>query len=517
MQDLNRTLRKIGNRNIVNNDIINLPDRNIDNIIINCYSNLKNAKLVAYSIDYSDNSTEFRCEYKAQIDKMRSKYKKGKKDEASKEASYEDMLNIFDTSEFINVDNIHNNFKILKLMYIVDPKSYSMDPNFGLELVNKTLDNWNRITSQYQVINNDTKEYLKYLKDQYKKEAATSHIVSNFDPMSIVDLYTKEQMVLVPIYDDDSKYVINGIKYYGVFNNCDIGLVTKHGNFSFKVFKNGSIYTMYLKEDNGVLLCSHFGNWSNLFHILTIEDAVSTPMEKVFPKTDNEYLNQLFKNTYEHAKWVETNDPKLHGPGSPMLRDKIVLPDTSKESHARATFGDKSYVRQVTDAVMEYIKIKENPALIRSRHFEFLGKLEDEIYQEINGRGRAKSKLKKIDDIIALKNRVNLSPTTVLSVIKKGTGDNVNNLLFTSTSTEPNPFDIYYVFAFMKVSNHTQTRSNKNKQAPALLERERWISWTDTEYLGEFAPKSESNIGRATTLKFSIDSSCIIKRRSLSK
>lgn len=509
--DINRKVRSIGNSYTVNKEIITLDDRNIDNVVINCYSNLRYTKLVAYSVEYSDNATEFKCENKAQLDKMMAKYKKKKNIKNTDEGDFHEMLKDFDTDVSINIDNIHNNFKILKLKYIMDPLSTKSDPRLMYDTIQRTLASWDQVTSQYSHVVNDTKEYLMYLLEDYKKQAAESQSFT-YDPMTFSDLYIVEQMVLVPIYDNDSKYVINGIKYYGVFNNCDIGILTKHGKFGFKVFKNGSIYTMYLFEYRGVLLCTHFNEWVNLFHVLTMKNAIDTPMEEVFPHTDNPKLAELFRNTYEHAKMIERNDPLLND-----WPDKIGMPDISKDSHARATFSDKTYVSQVLHAVKEFIRVRDDVNKNDSkRSFEFLGKLEDEIYQELNNKSRTKPTIASIKDLEAAKKRVNLSPNTILSVIKKGSGENVNNMLFTSTSTEPNPFDIFYVFAFMKTSNHTNTKAKKGKAAPALQEEEKYIKWTDSLYLGEFAPKSESNIGRATTLNFSIDSGCIVKRRPIS-
>lgn len=509
--DFNRMIRKLGNREIVNKKIIHLEDRNIDNIVINCYSNLKNTKLAAYSMDYADNSTEFKCEYKAQLDKMKSKYKKTKSMKADDDRDcYEDMLKTFDTSEFISIDNIHNNFKILKLKYISDPMSFNAPLPVKIALIDSTLRRWKEETKEYYNIQDDTIEYLQILKQKYLDELG---VVSSrgIDPTEY-DLFIKEQLVLIPIYEGDSKYTINGVKYYGVFNNCDIGVLTKNGTFSFKVFKGGNIFTMYMKEDKGVIICNYFGNPYNLFHILTDKPALSTPMEEIFPKTDNELLLRLFDNTYRHAQMLERKDPLLKEMGV-----KASIPEPSKNGFASATFADKSYRAQVSAAVLAYGKQRANPNEARTRSFEFLGKLEEGIYSELSQKSLKRTITIKSDEEIGdIKRRVNLSPNTIMSVIKKGSSDDESNLLFTSTSTEPNPFDIYYVFAFMRTTIHTNTKEKRGKNVPALQESEKYIKWTDPEYLGEFAPKSESNIGRATTLNFSIDSKNIIERKTLS-
>ena len=45
--DITKMLQRCGDKNIVNMDIIKNPDRDITNIIFDCYNNLKNAILVA--------------------------------------------------------------------------------------------------------------------------------------------------------------------------------------------------------------------------------------------------------------------------------------------------------------------------------------------------------------------------------------------------------------------------------------------------------------------------------------
>ena len=61
--------------NIINKEVINNNDRNINEIVYNCYGNLKNSILVAYSYEVANIETTYDADFKSYLEK----YKKNQK------------------------------------------------------------------------------------------------------------------------------------------------------------------------------------------------------------------------------------------------------------------------------------------------------------------------------------------------------------------------------------------------------------------------------------------------------
>lgn len=511
--DFNKELRQLGDDKVVNKDIVYLEDRNIDDIIVDCYSNIYQTKLVAYSLDAGSIEDEFECEFKSQLDKLVAINKSKLKNTADKNkitaSVLQQVLNLTHTDLSIDIRSLHNQFKILKLKYIVDPAilkvSAEVDGDNLLYAIDKTLEMYEGVCGQYRYRVDDTYEYLLNQREEIIKKIQEK----GFDPKNygqkVYDLFVKEQKILVPMYNGDGKYTIDDIKYYGVFNDRGLGYLTKKAQYGVKVFKNGTVSTIYLFLQDNVLYALIYGEAYNIFHILTDKSTAEVPYEKVFPDVADPKLKEIFMNTYEQAKMIENKDPKL-------MQYKIIptIPDSKgKNSDPRASAGDIDYKRKITNAILDYYKVLNRKTVQRVRQYEFLGSMTEELYKELNN----KKVPKRSTDLKVMFNRINLSPLSVLKVIKKGSGDHTNVRLFNNTSTEPNPFDMFYIFAYMKSTGHSTTERNKHKEGAKLPEEKQWLNYDDSKYLGEFSPKSEKNIGKATTLRVGLSNDCIEVRK----
>ena len=112
--DITKMLQRCGDKNIVNMDIIKNPDRDITNIIFDCYNNLKNAILVAYTYDTAGVETMFDADYKAILEKW-------KKEKKAKYGLFK--RNFLKIS--VDIENFKNNYMVLKLKYIINPDDVS--------------------------------------------------------------------------------------------------------------------------------------------------------------------------------------------------------------------------------------------------------------------------------------------------------------------------------------------------------------------------------------------------------
>ena len=95
-----------------------------------------------------------------------------------------------------------------------------------------------------------------------------------------------------------------------------------------------------------------------------------------------------------------------------------------------------------------YLVNKDKQSTKDQRYFIHLDKFEEVILRHINGETKIP---KKINPSKGSK-RINLNPTQLTTVIKKGSDENADTVLFRDKKTEPNPFDIFNIFAYAQTS-----------------------------------------------------------------
>lgn len=482
---IKQILERCGDKNIVNMDIIKNPDRDITNIIFDCYNNLKNAILVAYTYDTAGVETMFDADYKAILEKW-------KKEKKAKYGVFK--RNYLKIS--VDIENFENNYMVLKLKYIINPDDVS--DKFKLISLDNTIQDFLEETSNYQ---NVFHERLEDLKTKRNEEFETLFPLQDYSNVKEIkqNLFVQEQNILIPIIDKTGKYIINNIPYYGVHNCTDAGRITSNSEYSFKIFRNGKITTtMVGVNEDDVLYIRYFGEYCNPFHIMYDFNIADKEFEELvdIPDKDSDLYKYMYK-TYLEARKM-TNLPK-----------NIKNRASSHED----TFRSDLYNGLVT--LIQKLDVEYQPVML----FEHLGKLEEAIYSRINKKHRMNGD-RRIPPTAAVK-RVNLDPLAVVTLIKSGAGDKVTEQLFVSSTTEPNPFDLFQLFYYVKTSQHTETTSTKGKGKnkgkstngkTTLPEREKWLKYNEMAYIGQFT--SKNGIGKSSTIHFHLPSDRLIRRRT---
>ena len=183
--DITKMLQRCGDKNIVNMDIIKNPDRDITNIIFDCYNNLKNAILVAYTYDTAGVETMFDADYKAILEKW-------KKEKKAKYGLFK--RNFLKIS--VDIENFKNNYMVLKLKYIINPDDVS--DKFKLISLDNTIQDFHEETSGYQ---NVFYERLEDLKTKRNEEFETLFPLQDYSNVKEIkqNLFVQEQNILIPI------------------------------------------------------------------------------------------------------------------------------------------------------------------------------------------------------------------------------------------------------------------------------------------------------------------------------
>ena len=136
-----------------------------------------------------------------------------------------------------------------------------------------------------------------------------------------------------------------------------------------------------------------------------------------------------------------------------------------------------------------------------------LAKLENDIYNSINNE-RRKIKATKLEPTRLIK-RKNLSPMNVYTTIKQGYNNSRadhQSQMFESSTTAPNPIDLFKLFQFIKISHHTATKLKpKGKTSKNQLGVDtQLVRYNDMRYVGTFAPKNATNMNASVVLHFDI-------------
>lgn len=496
-------------RDILSRAVIENPDRDILSVILECYSNLGDTMLAAYSIGIADQKAQFRMTYKEHLQKI-------------------DLPDDRITSD---INYLENAFYELKLRYIMRPDLLA--DKYKIAVVRNTLDNYDLnpldpdpekrpIVCQYQYINSTIYQILQ---DRLKRYEELAHIPDAPEKKSKkkveeknkgdnefeANLFVAEQSIIIPILHKTNKYKIDGYNYYGVYNDASSTQITADNKFSCVVTRNGKSGTYYMKineykidkkhvEERLDLL--HFGNDVNPFFLLTQGKVVDEPLESIIKRTGNEAFDRMIENTYRAAVEMEARGETPPRNIVPRLRAKEI-----------------GFREEFVQCIYEYAqKLDEDlfpTNTERERLFMHLAKLENDIYNSINNE-RRKIKVTKLEPTRLIK-RKNLSPMNVYTTIKQGYNNSRSDhqsQMFESSTTAPNPIDIFKLFQYIKISHHTATKLKpKGKTSKNQLPVDgQLVRYNDMRYLGTFAPKNATDMNASVVLHFDIDEKNISMR-----
>ena len=496
-------------RDILSRAVIENPDRDILSVILECYSNLGDTMLAAYSIGIADQKAQFRMTYKEHLQKI-------------------DLPDDRITSD---INYLENAFYELKLRYIMRPDLLA--DKYKIAVVRNTLDNYDLnpldpdpekrpIVCQYQYINSTIYQILQdrlkryeelaYIPDAPEKKSKKKVEEKNKgDNEFEANLFVAEQSIIIPILHKTNKYKIDGYNYYGVYNDARSTQITADNKFSCVVTRNGKSGTYYMKineykidkkhvEERLDLL--HFGNDVNPFFLLTQGKVADEPLESIIKRTGNEAFDRMIENTYRAAVEMEARGETPPRNIVPRLRAKEI-----------------GFREEFVQCIYEYAqKLDEDlfpTNTERERLFMHLAKLENDIYNSINNE-RRKIKVTKLEPTRLIK-RKNLSPMNVYTTIKQGYNNSRSDhqsQMFESSTTAPNPIDIFKLFQYIKISHHTATKLKpKGKTSKNQLPVDgQLVRYNDMRYLGTFAPKNATDMNASVVLHFDIDEKNISMR-----
>ena len=135
MNDLQFESMVCSDKHIVNLDLLNLKDRNIKEVVFDCYDNLKSTILVAWNDRLADMEDLFKSDFKKELAK-------------SKEYEFSADVNA--------LDNVYSKFQ---LKYIIDPEHVS--DKFRRVALENTIRRFEEEVKNYDNVRWDILDYLK--------------------------------------------------------------------------------------------------------------------------------------------------------------------------------------------------------------------------------------------------------------------------------------------------------------------------------------------------------------------
>lgn len=536
MNDLQFESMVCSDKHIVNLDLLNLKDRNIKEVVFDCYDNLKSTILVAWNDRLADMEDLFKSDFKKELAK-------------SKEYEFSADVNA--------LDNVYSKFQ---LKYIIDPEHVS--DKYRRVALENTIRRFEEEVKNYDNVRWDILDYLKA--ELFKEEALFQKalVVYNNESKGVktepepgakkkrgrkknlssvvikqlslkeedmsTDLFVQEQSILVPEIDRNNKYRIDGINYYGVFNNIYTGLLTKSRTLGYKIFKDGKFNAAYFgvtedPEFGPILYVGIYGFTYNPFHILTREHMENVlPNDLlVFNNTKNrEDWEEIINNTYLKALHMDQNEEDymldLENKKEKGIHNKKVmhLPDL----RYRAMKKERRYKIDINIGCRMILEKLEEVSMgsddTKRYRFTHLNSLEEVILRHIN----EENKIPKTISPTKGAKRINLNPGLIVSIIKKNSDEHSDGvLLFRDNKKEPNPFDVFHIFAYSQTSNHISTQSNKHVSSKAKRtgESTNWIKWGTLPYLSIYFSKNNVPLGKNNILHFDIGNEHIVERSKL--
>lgn len=518
MGDLLKHLQRCTDKDILSEKVLENTDRDIIPIVVQCYASLRDTFLAGFSIEVADQNAQFKMEYKEYLKKV----------EGTK----------LEPKITTDIAHLENCFYELKLKYVMDP--FLLKDDWKISAIDNTIASFKEEVSGYTYKNKSLVKNLQSLRKIYLERIPNIKTKYTYSPTSDIkegskrdeagySLFVEEQSVIIPIIHKTGKYKIDGYNYYGVYNDAQGYYITADNSFSFKIMRRGKMGTYYLfidfsdykkhveevnsgkkkrknLQDSEVLYIRFFGYRVNPFYILAYTNQVlkDTPMEDIIDTSeiDNEEFIKLLRRTYEEAQEMEAEGFKYDAPGVHKLG-----------------LGEEVFRKQFVDYIRIYSQILDDnltPSELNQseRTFVHLSNLEESITNAING-NRKIIKSKKIPPSELVK-RKNLSPMNIYTTIKQGFNSSASSQtqMFDSTTTSPNPIDLFKLFQYNKITNHTETTKKphhkmKNNQVP--LESQ-LVKYNNMQYLGTFAPKNATNKDASAVLHFNIPDDNIVQR-----
>lgn len=476
-------INTVMDKKIVNENVIKNPDRNITSTVFKCYANHKYGYLCAWSYEMADLDTMYKSTFSSYMYKI-SDIKKEKK-----------------ISITTDVSNTKDAYMILKMIYVIKPEMIS--DKYRYSAYENTIKDFDNICSLYQYQNDEIKEKLiRKFNEEINNEDNPLERNNSGDKELSNNLFTGEQIVVIPIIDKTNKYILNDISYYGVYNNNTNNRVTSLGEYSVKCFREGisSMVAVFIgmtsDDDNPVAYIRYYGKYSNPYILLHKKDVRNVDPGTIIKWSKDERVNKVLMNTYKQA--CDMYDRLDNG-------EEVDF----NEPNERSDVDEYNFIEHMSDGIKYIIKyrlgiLKYKPAW-DDMTFEHIGTLEEEIYEAVNSNKTSRrTSMKKLPPSSAVK-RINLKPLRMLSLMKIGnSGKNSPNRVFASSTTSPNPIDIFNLFSFHRKSNHVSTRNKVVTSNNTVREDEQYIVMNDMRYLGQFAPKSAKNLGAVNTLHFNL-------------
>lgn len=469
-------------KKIVNENIINNPDRNITSTLFKCYANHKYGYLCAWSYEMADLDTMFKSTFSSYMYKL-SETRKEKK-----------------VPFTIDVSNLSDAYMILKMKYVVKPEMIS--DKYRYAAYENTINDFDNVCKEYQYQNDEIKEKLiRKFNEEINDEDNPLERNNSTDKELQNNLFTGEQIVVIPIIDKTNKYILNDISYYGVYNNNTNNRVTSLGEYSVKCFRESissmvAVFIGMSNDENPVAYIRYYGKYSNPYILLYKKDVRKVDPADIIKWDKDERVNEVLRNTYKEA--CDIYDRLEKG-------EKIEI----NEINERSDVDEYNFIEHMTDGIKYIIKYKLGILKYKpswdDKTFEHIGTLEEEIYEAVNAnKNSRRTSMKKLPPSSAVK-RINLKPLRMITLMKIGnSGRNSPNRVFASSTTSPNPIDIFNMFSYHKKSNHVSTRNKIVTSNNTVREDEQYIVMNDMRYLGQFAPKSAKNLGAVNTLHFNL-------------
>lgn len=453
-------------------------NRDLTDLIINCYKYLNNAKLCAYSLDISTNKELWFCNAQNHLYKTRKSNKNVTLDDIEEnniEATYNASFDILDRTSY----------QTLRLKYIVDPNLIEKKVRY-MCIIN-TINRFDSIVEGY-----DTKvhEIIKLLESRIEEIPEEERIINHSMPYANDDLFIVEKLVFLPIFDNKRHvYLVDNANYYGIFSNNEKGRLTSSGKYGLQyIADNNTVATTYVGVQDDKFYITGFGEDRKQNIFTTFFYTENSKINEIKKHALTDFVNldnydsdyqRIWINTWEDCIKNYTKDiVKKDNPNPKSKKDmKISLARISRKN---CLSGVDGYIACKTAS-----KIKVRKDEDRLPHFVYALELEKRILYILNGGGPPSPKM---SNPTVIKKRITVNPFAIIKGVFKYSKEDP---LMESNQTEPNPFDIMWMLSYRKTSTHVMNKGNKDKSyhSQSIVESQRYISYYDLYSVGEFSSK----------------------------
>lgn len=500
MIDINEKIKMIKRAEDVNhvNTELLYADRDLTDLIVNCYKHLKNAHLCAYELSISTNLELFYCNVEKYLYKKKknSRVLEMEDIQANNDDLFDVSIDISDTTKYLT----------LKLKYIVEPEL--IEKKYKYSSIINTINNFQRETNMYK---NVDESIIQILNRELDKIPETERNMNYSLDYISDDLFLKEKIILIPMYDNKRHiYIVDNAKYYGVFVNNNSGRLSSSGEYIMKYLTESKlVYTTYFGIDQNeqgrkTLYIKCFGNLQNplttMFYTLRmkISEIKKINLYDYFDLDNMEPDDRLtIMNTYDDCVENFVNDTKEVRDSKGKINKKDQFTKVSKRDIVRGIKG-----------LFESRNIPKDSDVIKLPKYIYAGELEERILTIIN-----QGYTPKPSHPQNIKKRITIDSYAIIkSVFKYSKEEKV----LESNQTEPNPMDLVWMLYYKKKNTHSNTKTNtSNNNNTRLPERDRYINYYDLISISQFSSKG-NQVGISGVLHSFIDSDRVtIKRRRL--